>query len=718
MKTSPFVRGAGRQIHSNARRAWAVQASLIGLCAWVAGGCGGGGGGHSDAGGTDGGLIATPVVISTATRTARTTTWSVNYWQWLPAFGDDITGTDTLVAALEPGVMRIGGYNNDANTPQPFDNAQLDKAVAYARAIGAEPLLQVPHLADTSGQPPTPATAAAMVTYANVTMGYGIKYFSVGNEPDLYADQGSLTDSTLPAIPGYTAADYCASVSDFVAAMKAVDPTIKIVGPDLAYKYQAGNGTYDWLTPILTTCGDLFDVISIHRYPFEAMQATLGLAQADPATFRQVIASVRGILQSTGYAAKPLALTEMNVAYDATTCVLGASPGTVGSALWLADSVGAAIDLGLWTSAVWDIADTDGWTLGLIGEPPAHTPRPEYYAYALFADHFGPTQLSVPSAPAGLHVYASRNQANDTTAIVAVNWNTEPAALAFQVTGLAKAPGTATFVLPAVSIAAVEIPDTGTAKAWSYGEAQRRTARGPRPIAPGNIPAGGSDGGAEAGPGAGSAVGAGCPPADAGLVCPEIVAGSPIITAMGTASADGLSFGAGADSWKSFTYAIVNPTVPTATLTADGNGIQIAAASLSSNDYEGVGVYYNSASCLNATAYTGLKFDFAGTLGSCLLKVGISFSGDVPPRDDPARGACAVAATSCYGPVANVTDAALAATPAAPTVDVSFASMVGGSPTATADATKIISIQWQLITGAADGGACTANFSVDNVSFY
>lgn len=43
-------------------------------------------------------------------------------------------------------------------------------AVAYARAIGAEPLIQVPLLADIDGSPPTAASAAAMVTYANVTM--------------------------------------------------------------------------------------------------------------------------------------------------------------------------------------------------------------------------------------------------------------------------------------------------------------------------------------------------------------------------------------------------------------------------------------------------------------------------------------------------------------------------------------------------------------------
>jgi hypothetical protein len=115
------------------------------------------------------------------------------------------------------------------------------------------------------------------------------------------------------------------------------------------------------------------------------MQARLASAAADPAAFTQVIASVRGILQATGHAATPLALMEMNVAYDATACVLDASPATVGGALWLADSLGTAIDLGVWTSAVCDISDNDDYALGLIGAPPAHIPRPVYYADALFA---------------------------------------------------------------------------------------------------------------------------------------------------------------------------------------------------------------------------------------------------------------------------------------------------------------------------------------------
>jgi len=62
-----------------------------------------------------------------------------------------------------------------------------------------------------------------MVTYANVTKGYGVKYFSIGNEPDIYGD---ATGSTK-GIPLYTPLSYCATAQAFVAMMKWVDPTIK-----------------------------------------------------------------------------------------------------------------------------------------------------------------------------------------------------------------------------------------------------------------------------------------------------------------------------------------------------------------------------------------------------------------------------------------------------------------------------------------------------------
>jgi hypothetical protein len=656
-----------------------------------------------------------PLVVSTTTRTPRTTTWSVNYWEWRPAYGDDVTGTEAQIAALKPALMRVGGYDNDANTASPFDDAAFDTAVGYAHAIGAEPIIQVPLLADTAGNPPTPATAAAMVSYANVTNSYGVKYFSVGNEPDLYATQGSLTDPSAPAIPGYTAVDYCASATAYVAAMKAVDPTIKVVGPDLSNKYGGGGGPNDWLTTILTTCGDLFDVIAIHRYPFEAKQATLGAAALDLAAFRNVMSTVRRTLQATGYADKPLAITEMNIAYDDTLCVLDASPGTVGSGLWLADILGTEMELGLWTSAVWDISDADKSGLGLIGPAPGHVPRPEYYAYGLYADHFGPTLLEVTAAPPGVSAHASRNQADDATEIVAVNWNEAAASLAFSVTGLATAPASVTFVLPAVSMAAVEIPDNGAATAWVYGEAQRERASGPESLAPGATGTVAVDGGGVSGDAsAGRTVGTSCA-SDAAVVCPTTVLPSPVITTMGVSATSGLTFGTDTDGWSSYTYAAPGEPVPTATVTPDGDGIQIAVTFVKPTDgnWEGVGLFFNGADCVDASTYTGVKFDLSGDLGSCALSFGASFSGDLSHADAPTMGSCPGDDSECYGPLATVVPGA------ATTIKVPFTALTGGTPISALDPSTLVDVEWQLSPSAgADGGACAANFTVKNVSFY
>jgi hypothetical protein len=690
-------------------------------------GCGGGSKSSSGAGGAGGagGSVSTqPLVVSTATRTPITTTRSVNYWEWMPSYGNEVAGTETLVAALKPALMRVGGYNNDVNMADPFDDAAFDTAVAYARSIGAEPIIQVPLLADNNGQPPTPATAAAMVTYANVTKGYGIKYFAVGNEPDLYTVSGLPSNAAQPAMPNLTPSAYCTLVSPFIAAMKAADPTIQIVGPDLSYKYQAGNGDNDWLTPILTACGNLYDVVAIHRYPFEAKAATLAAAAADAAAFKTAMTSVRGILASTGQSAKPLALTEMNVVYDATSCVLEASPGTVGSALWMTDAIGSAIGLGLWTTAVWDISDTDDYSLGLIGLPPTHTPRPAYYAYALFADHFGATSVAVSSAPAGVSAYASRNQADDTTQIIAVNWNRTATGVEVQVTGLPKTPASATFVLPPISIAAIEVPDGKPAMAWTYGEAQRQTAGGPATLPAGAAAsAGGSDGGAAGSGGAGKVPGTNCA-TDGGVVCTKLVPPSAAITTTGTMTGATVAFGSGVEAWGSYNYAGNGQTAPTGTVTPDGTGIEIVggftASVTAAVNYEGFGLYLASSSCLDASSYTGIQFDFSGSLGGCNVQTGINFSGDDSTSNDAVRGACTGTTAQCFGPSADFTTAALAATAAAPTIKVPFSSFNGGMPNPTADPSTLVAVQWQLTAplGATDGGGCAADFTVKNVAFY
>jgi hypothetical protein len=663
-------------------------------------------GGSAD---TAAGPVTGTIVVSAAAPRPRTTTWSVNYWNWMPSYGDDVSGTETAIAALKPALMRIGGYNNDANTADIFDNAQFDRAVAYARAIGAEPLIQVPLLADTAGSRPTAATAAAMVTYANVTMGYGIKYFSIGNEPDLYATQGSLVDPTQPAIPNYKPSDYCASVRGYVAAMKMADPTIKIIGPDLSWHYIPGN---DWLTPILQGCGDLFDIVAIHRYPFNSKQATLSAASSDATTFATLLTSVRALMQATGYGNKPLALTEMNIVYDATACQLGASPRTIGSALWLADGLGTAIQNDLWTSAVWDVADNDLRALGLVGPPPLHTPNPEYYAYQLYADHFGPTLVEIAQSPTNIRAFASRNQTDDSTNIIIVNWDTSSAPLSVQVTGLTAEPAPATFTVPGLSISDIEIPDNGTATAWTYSDQQHQVGQGPASLNPGAI----------------AATAGGLPiltnacSADAGFLCPKVALPNASITTMGTTAGNSLYFGSPPYQWQSYTYGSNGQSAPTIALTPDGNGLSIAGTFVSpvSQNWMGSGLYFNSTSCINASTYTGVSFDFSGDLGGCTLAVGANFSGDSTSTDAPGRGSCPFSQDSnCYPPMAVATPpAALDAGPAgATTFKIPFASMARGSPTPRVDPSTIFTVQWQL-NALSGGPGCSANFTVENVAFY
>ncbi len=665
----------------------------------------GGAGGITSATGGNANIAVGTVTVSAAAPRPRTTTWSVNYWMWMPSLGDNVSGTETQIAALKPAIMRVGGYNNDANTPNGFTNAEFDRAVAYAQAIGADPVIQVPHLWDIDGSPATAESAAAMVKYANVTKGYGIKYFAVGNEPDIYPTQGSRTDSTKPAIPNYSPADYCASVRTYVTAMKAVDPTITIVGPDLAWQYQPPN---DWLSPILQTCGDLFDIVSIHRYPFNAKQATLEAASSDAITFENVLATVRGLMQATGAGDKPLALMEMNVVYDGTYCQLGASPNTTGSALWMADDLGTAIVNNLWTSAMWDISDDDVWALGLIGPAPSHKPRPEYYAYQLYADHFGPTLLEVTQQPPGVRAYASRNQAGNATELMVINWNTLSVPLAFQVTGLTTAPNTATYTLPAVSVTAVEIPDTGDSNAWTYGDAQHQSSVGPVAL----------DAGASAAVDAGPPELSNACSSDASFSCAKVTPPNPAITTSGTLSGGTMTFGTAPYSWISYSYAASGQTPPIATVTPDGNGIHIVGGFVPpvSANWVGVGIYFVGSSCIDGSAYTGVSFDFSGSLDGCALAFGSNFSGDASQQDDPARGSCAFSNAICYPPQSVVT------TPAdtdagTTTIKVPFTALGGGNPIPTFDKTSIVTVQWQL-NGVSGGPGCAADFTVENVAFY
>lgn len=113
-------------------------------------------------------------------------------------------------------LVRYGGIAGDFNKPSAY---QYLRIVDSIRAKGMEPILQLsfgngsPSVGDT-------ATALPIFRYINVTMNRKVKYWSIGNEPDVKypAHKTAITISSY--------------IKRYALAMKKIDSTIRIVAPD------------------------------------------------------------------------------------------------------------------------------------------------------------------------------------------------------------------------------------------------------------------------------------------------------------------------------------------------------------------------------------------------------------------------------------------------------------------------------------------------------
>jgi hypothetical protein len=157
-------------------------------------------------------------------------------------------------------VIRIGGNSFDRKMPS---NGIMLQWVDQIIAAGAEPIIQVSQYNDATPLNDRVAAAADLVTFLNVTHDRKIKYWNVGNEPWLQAERPSM--STM----GNFVEDY---FKPMAAAMKTVDPSIKIYGPDFSDFYDeayddlfGGDNDITGLVPGKSYY--YIDGLSWHRYP-------------------------------------------------------------------------------------------------------------------------------------------------------------------------------------------------------------------------------------------------------------------------------------------------------------------------------------------------------------------------------------------------------------------------------------------------------------------
>ena len=181
--------------------------------------------------------------------------------------------TNAGINALRfPGGSTADEYNWQTNAIVPGQNSfansanDFDAFMGLAKQVGATPILTVNYGSAASGSGgDTPSFAASWVTYANVTKGYGVKYWEIGNEVYGNGEYGSQWETDLHSAHDPTT--YGSNVAQFSMAMKAVDPTIKVGAVLTAPGNWPDGQSPNWNTSVLTQCGTAIDFVIVHWYP-------------------------------------------------------------------------------------------------------------------------------------------------------------------------------------------------------------------------------------------------------------------------------------------------------------------------------------------------------------------------------------------------------------------------------------------------------------------
>jgi hypothetical protein len=332
--------------------------------------------------------------------------YGVNHGPWA------VITEKTLPLAQNAGISMIrfpGGDWGDENDLQAY---HIDQFIYLAEQLGSQVSLNV-RLFNS-----TPEKAAALVRYANIEKNYNIKYWGIGNEPTLFA--------TARGVPNYGVDQFNEEWRTFAQALKAVDDSILLIGPELHQFGPDIDSTpkdpfgKDWMREFLLSNGDLVDVVSIHRYPFPQTSggraATIGELSAASTEWDEIIPYLRSLILETTGRDIPIAVTEINSHWS--NAVGGeASPDSFFNAIWWADVLGRMIfnrvDIVNYFT-LQSHPSTGGYGLFSRSDP-----RPTYYVFKMY-QHFGDVLVFSGCQEPQIGIYAALDQ-DDVLTVMLIN---------------------------------------------------------------------------------------------------------------------------------------------------------------------------------------------------------------------------------------------------------------------------------------------------------
>ncbi|GAA0392720.1 alpha-L-arabinofuranosidase [Acrocarpospora corrugata] len=386
--------------------------------------------------------VAVTVNARAALATVPDTGIGTNHAIW-----DSYLGTNETADRLKDAGMQLlrypgGSYSDiyhwaDHTAPGGYvaPGTDFDTFMSAARRTGAKPMVTANYGTGTA------AEAAAWVRYSNVTKGYGVKYWEIGNEIYGNGHYGSAWEADDHA--DKSPAEYARNVVAYADAMKAVDPTIKIgavltTAANWPDGIVAGGDDGTWNKVVLSLAGSKIDFVILHWYP-GAYDKAAQITDMIQLTRRQITAHAGAGSDRIG-----IAVTEFN------TGTSGNGENTQPGALAAADAYATLLANGVFTVDWWNVhngigsvrqieGQTDYGDFGLLSnatctadgstcEPAVNTPFAPYYGLQMMSRFVRPGDQFVKAATGQAKVTAhAARRPNGDLAVLLINASTDTA---------------------------------------------------------------------------------------------------------------------------------------------------------------------------------------------------------------------------------------------------------------------------------------------------
>ncbi len=304
-------------------------------------------------------------------------------------------------------IIRYGGIAGDKDMPT---NDQYIAIIDSMRSKGLEPVIQVPF----DNYRYTAQQAAGIVTYINKTKGKNIKYWIIGNEPDL-----AYSFTTSSQVANY--------IKPFASAMKNVDPSIKLIGPECAwFNHGIINGLTTPNGPDDITGKDAagrfyIDIISFHTYPFNGSQTrdqaiakltSAGSLQENLVHLNGRVAACNAAHGRTGALTLKTAITEANVNYQnpAADNLQGSGANSFLGGQFIAEMMGIGMKNSVDFINIWSVVEGNGivTNIGYIDHATG-IKKPAYYHFKMMAENFKGEVANCTPSKANVKAFGSKN---------------------------------------------------------------------------------------------------------------------------------------------------------------------------------------------------------------------------------------------------------------------------------------------------------------------